>query len=184
MAQENYTSLIALAGIGALAWYGYEQGWFASLFPSTVAPVTTPPATGTTTSTATGTTTPAGTPCLAPSTLVGGICTAPLTSSPPAAALNVQLVAAAGGTYSPTGVQTLLDADQWAYYYAGLPGKTALTTSQMGNVLASLATQGILQRSEPIPVDYFISALTANGLSGLGFYGGIPYGAIHQGRYA
>lgn len=45
MAQHDYTSLIVLAGAGALAYYGYQQGWFASLFPTTAAP--TPLPTGT-----------------------------------------------------------------------------------------------------------------------------------------
>jgi hypothetical protein len=195
MAQQNYTSLIALAGIGALAWYGYEQGWFASLFPST--PVPTPTPTGSTTGTTTGTTTPSGASCVAPSTIIGGVCTAPLTSTPQlpitteyngpadlssgAVALIIQL---AQQTATPSNPPQL-NIDQWAYYYNLLPGVTPLTGDQVSAMLNAAGATGANRSSVLMAPGQFVALLnSAASVPGLSGYSGIPYGAIHQGRYA
>lgn len=128
MAKDN--GLILILGGGALAWYGYTQGWFSSLtslFGTTTAvptplPVSTAPT------------------CAAPNVLVNGVCTAPyvapanpptpittppapstsnLSSSGALAALALAAQAATEGL--PNATTATLNADQWTYYYGHVP---------------------------------------------------------------
>jgi hypothetical protein len=259
MAQQDYTSLIVLAGAGALAWYGYQQGWFANLFPAAAAP--------------------GATPCAAPNILINNICTAPAAGSTPQVALSANIVnntsgsasafrigdaftvtvtgppnslvtvsgtqngsafgpisqgttnangvlvitgtmpeqnvglwvehwsvgganagsisfTVSGGSSNPistpadlatllttaagSGAQFGLDTDQWAYYYAGLPGRTAATAAQVEMMLTNAGLTDAT-RSQVEDVNAFVGQLNSVGLTGLGYYPGIPAGLIHGG---
>lgn len=77
------------------------------------------------------------------------------TSTP--AALGALLTAAAG-----SGAQFGLDIDQWAYYYAQLPGRTALT----GDQITTMMTNSGIPRSQVMDVGTFVGQLNSVGLSG------------------
>jgi hypothetical protein len=191
MAQQDYTSLIILAGAGALAWYGYEQGWFANLFSfAAAAPTPAPVSTGTIQ------------PCVAPSTMVGGICTAPLTSNPPVQTSATPATTEYGGqadvssgglamaiqlaqqTATPNNPPQL-NIDQWAYYYAKLPNVTPLTGDQVEAMLSAAGATGANRSYVLMAPAQFVELLNTaagvTGLSGLGHYPGIPASMIHGG---
>jgi hypothetical protein len=117
------------------------------------------PATTTTGTTTTSTTTP--------------ITTAPVT--PVVSPLIAVLQQAAGTTASMT-------PDQWSYYYQAIPGKPVIPAAQFENILSELGLSDAT-RSTPVTAAAFVSALSENGLSGLGYFrtGWVPIGAIHEG---
>jgi|HubBroStandDraft_2_1064218.scaffolds.fasta_scaffold102628_2 hypothetical protein len=179
MAQNN-SGLILLVGGAAVAWYGYTQGWFASLFgtPPVVTPTPTPVSTGT----ATG--------CVAPSTIVNGVCTAPYVApaNPPQAtvqysgpgttsaggvALVAQLATAYGGLNPPP-----MNIDQWAYYYNLLSGVTPLTGGQITSMLAAAGAtnnrSGVLMN----PAQFVALLSSAAGVPGLSGFGQVGYRRI------
>jgi hypothetical protein len=134
---KDYSSLIVLAGVGALGYYGYQQGWFANLFPAAAAPGSSAP--------------PVPPTCNAPSVLTNGVCVTPAItsgtnpplqqqSSPPPAppvttppapstsGLTTQgslaalaLAAQAASEGLPNAGTATLNADQWNYYYGHVP---------------------------------------------------------------
>jgi hypothetical protein len=200
MAKDDYTSIIALAAIGGIAWYGYEQGWFSSLFGTAAAATTGTPA--------------AAINCPSPNTLVAGVCVAPVTCPSPNTIINgictAPVVAAAGGssstTAAPQAIPTAsvsvtdqpwydqvaalastnsLDMDQWDYYYNQIFPSAPITGTQVNAMLAALTNLG-QTRSTPMTMPQWYWLLTAGGggVSGLGMFGnyfGIPASAIHGG---
>jgi hypothetical protein len=206
---KDYSSLIAIAGVGALAWYGYEQGWFSSLLAA-VTPAPTPTA---------GNAPSSAINCPAPSVLVNGVCTAPTVTqgtnppvaitTPPApsasglstagslAALSLAAQAASEGL--PNAGTATLNADQWNYYYGHVPaflpsvsGGAVNPGFLIPNLDAIFFPNGRPANTSnytQYTAGQFIAALQNaglnwSGLSGLGDYYGIPVSAIHQGRYA
>lgn len=108
-----------------------------------------------------------GTPLAAPAATTTA--TAPVTTPVPATgpsaaqtALATLLLQAAGFANTAS----YLSADQWAYYYNTLPGRTIPTGMVMENILASLGLTDAT-RGTPISVSAFVTALNTNGLSGL-----------------
>ena len=94
---------------------------------------------------------------------------APVTTPTPATgpsasetALATLLLQAAGFSSGAS----YLSADQWAYYYNSLPGRTIPTGQVMENILTSLGLTDAT-RGTPISVSAFITALAQNGLNGL-----------------
>ena len=205
MAQQDYTSLIVLAGAGALAWYGYQQGWFANLFPTAAAAPA--PTTGNAPASAIN--------CPAPNTMVNGVCTAPYVApaNPPTitqyngpgatTAAQSQLASqlATAAPYSASGY----NVDQWAYYYATIPGPSVtipnpappytgtitipgnpmpLSGSQIEAILQAAGATGANRSNVLMTAPQFVALLASAGVAGLsgpGFYSGIPAGFIHGG---
>jgi len=208
MAQQDYTSLIVIAGAGALAWYGYQQGWFSNLFPTAAAAPA--PTTGKTPASAIN--------CPAPNTMVNGVCTAPyvapanppvqqtpnVTTPPAPSASNLSasgslaafaLAGQAASEGLPNADTATLNADQWNYYYGHVPQFVPTVNGAAVNT-GSLFDLGqvFFPNGRPAnPANYtqytaaqFIAALqnagtSWSGFSGLGYYPGIPAGLIHGG---
>jgi hypothetical protein len=172
MAQNN-SSLFLILGGGALAWYGYTQGWFSSLFGSNVVTPAPVPSGSTTT-------------CAPPSTLINGVCVAPAITqgtNPPTSTTGTSTQNQVSLTAAPLTVLLLnqaqadgqntrgLNPDQWAYYYAQLPGRTALTAQQMSNILTN---GNIADRTQPITAQWFAELVQGIGLTGFGQVRRIP----------
>lgn len=185
MAQQDYTGLIMLAAIGGVAYYGYQQGWFTGLFPSTTAaaaPVASPVAVVSNPSQSapvTAATAPVTTP------------PAPSTSNATAEQISsaIQLVVAAGS-------QSTFNADQWEFYWNKL-GWPAIPSS-ISNVAfwpngRPASTSDYTQYSA---LQFIIALENAGGATpaqlqalqtsllqgnGLGNYHGVPVRAIHGG---
>lgn len=206
MAQKDYSSLIVFAGVGALAWYGYQQGWFASLIPAT-APVPTP---------AKSTTPPLGimTPPANPPTQQSSnppVPSAPPVTTPPAPSTSglstsgslaaLALAAQAANEGLPNAGTATLNADQWNYYYGHVPSFLpsvnggAVNTASLFNLDQVFFPNGRPANNAAYTqytAGQFIAALQnagaswpgLSGLSGFGNYHGIPVGLIHQGNYA
>jgi len=212
MAQQDYTSLIVLAGAGALAYYGYQQGWFSSLFPAAVAPTPLP------TGTAAGNAPAPAINCPAPGIIVNGVCTQPVaTSNPPAQQITTPPAPSASGLSTsgalaafalasqaateglPNASNATLNADQWNYYYGHVPQFLPSVNGASVNAGSLFdLDQVFFPNGRPAnnanytqyTAAQFIAALqnagtSWSGLSGVsGFYPGIPVGAIHHGRFA
>jgi len=211
MAQQDYTSLIVLAGAGALAWYGYQQGWFSSLFPAAAAAPAPKPA---------GNASAPTINCPAPNTMVNGVCTAPYVApaNPPAQQTNITtppapsannlsssgaLAALALATQAaseglPNASTATLNADQWSYYYGHVPqfvptvngaAVNAESLFDVGQVFFPNGRPANTSNYTQYTAAQFIAALQNagtswpgfSGVSGLGFYPGIPAGLIHGG---
>jgi hypothetical protein len=169
------TSKLLTLGIVGLGLYVLYE-WFISQCETTSSPffgsspcqmllgTSVLPATSTTASTTTSTT--GTTP----------VTTVPVT--PTVSPLIAVLQQAAGTTGSMT-------PDQWSYYYQAIPGKPAIPPAQFENILSELGLTDAT-RSTPVTAAAFVSALSENGLSGLGYFrtGWVPMGAIHGGRWA
>lgn len=83
-----------------------------------------------------------------------------------------------------SGGASRLTIDGWAYYYNALPGKVPITADQMSAMIAANGQITDANRSTyNITPDAFVALLNGQGLSGLGFYAGIPLGAIHGGGW-
>lgn len=83
-----------------------------------------------------------------------------------------------------SGGASRLTIDGWAYYYNALPGKVPITADQMSAMIAANGQITDANRSTyNITPDAFVALLNGQGLSGLGFYAGIPFGAIHGGGW-
>ncbi len=154
MAKEG--GLILLIGGAAVAWYGYTQGWFSSLFgtpaASTIPPASVPPAT----------------PYVAPANPPTSSAPVTLPTTAPAT-LSAQLTAAAGSA-----AQFGQTMDQWSYYYAQLPGKSPIPAATFATMLQKVGITDAT-RSNPQSVDFFVGALNQVGLSGWGL------GQLHPG---
>lgn len=188
MAEQNdYTRLIVVAGVAGLAWYGYEQGWFNSLLPSTLAttpatPVTTTPVTVTTPVTATPVTTSVSSTALvtASSPATSSSATSPalyLDTSTPSSA---QQTTAAALTAANSSGQEYLDADQWQYYWNQL-GYPAIPSSVFVSAFFPNGRPASSNANTQMDAISFVLSLGSSGVSGLGNYEGIPMGAIHGG---
>lgn len=64
------------------------------------------------------------------------------------------------------GNQTL-NVDQWSWYYAQLPGRTAIPPATFDTMLSNAGITAA-NRSNPMTVDYFVGMLNNVGLSGVG----------------
>jgi len=248
MAQQDYTSLIVIAGAGALAWYGYQQGWFANLFPTAGAAAlpagsgAPAPAAKSTPQVALSANIVNNTSGSASAFRIGDAFTVTVTGPPnsPVTVSGTQNGSAfgpisqgttnangvlvitgtmpeqnvgpwvehwsvgganagsisftvSGGSSNPistpadlatllttaagSGAQFGLDIDQWLYYYNQLHGRTAATGDQINEMMSNSG----IPRSQVEDVNSFIGQLNSVGLSGLGFYPGIPAGLIHGG---
>jgi hypothetical protein len=159
---SNDNSALIVLGLGAVAFYGYEQGWFSSLFPSTAVPVTTPVTV----------TTPVSTTTTSSST-------SPVSTTTGAPSVTQQLQSAAGSV-------STLDADQWSYYWTQI-GQTALSSDQFGSIFFPTGRPASQSSYPQYTAAQFIAALSGAGVPGvsglgwLGNYGGIPVAAIHGG---
>jgi hypothetical protein len=192
MAQQDYSGIITIGILGVLGYYAYEQGWFSNLFgASTVATSTGTPA--------------AAINCPSPGVLTAGVCVQPLTTSTPAnqasstpavittppapttapnsnqAGPILQLAAAALAGSGISSIGGTMDADQWNYFW------NQLGFTPNNNFDATFFPNG-RPASQSNYTQYtaaqFVVAADAGGtggVSGLGFYSGVPYGAIHGG---
>ncbi len=161
MAKDN--SLFIILGVGAVAWWGYTQGWFSSFFAPVAAAPPAPPSG-----------VPTATPCAAPNMLINGICTPPATASAnpptitqyggPGVSTNAQaLVAAALATAAQqAGAGANLNVDQWAYYYGQIPGPS-ITIPNLG---APSGTTTIPGQPAPLSGSQIDAILTAAGATG------------------
>lgn len=190
MAQQDYSGIITIGALGALAWYAYEQGWFSSLLPAVAAPTGTPAA---------------AINCPAPGVLVAGICTqpssgntgssapagstgsaAPVTTPPaPSTAPNsnqlgpiLQLAGTALQAGAIPNIGGTLNADQWNFYWNQL-GFTP--NNNFGQTFFPAGRPANSSNYTQYTASQFLVAADAGGTGMSGFYGGIPAGAIHGG---
>ena len=83
------------------------------------------------------------------------------TSSP--ADLGSLLTTAAGSA-----AQFGLNIDQWAYYYAGLPGRSAIPVGTLSTMMANAGITDANRSTQIMDVGSFVGALNSVGLTGLG----------------
>ena len=185
--QNDYTGLIVVAGVAGLAWYGYEQGWFNSLLPSTLAttpvtPVTTTPVTVTTPVTAAPVTTPVSTTSLvaASSPATSSSATSPALYLDTSTPTSAQQATAQDLEAANTSGQQYLNADQWQFYWNQL-GYPAIPTSVFNSTFFPGLRPASSSANTQMDAISFVLSLGSSGVSGLGFYEGIPMGAIHGG---
>lgn len=109
--------------------------------------------------------TPAPTPAPAATTT-----TTTQTTQPPAATTQIS---------TPAALQTLLataannpqfglTADQWSYYYAQLPNRTAIPAATFSTILNNLDITDATRSTAMISAQQFVGALNSVGLSGVG----------------
>lgn len=78
-----------------------------------------------------------------------------------------------------------LSADQWSYYYAQLPGRSAPSAASFESVLTSLGLTDAT-RGTPVSAQAFATAMQGNGLSGMAvpfIASWVPMGQIHGGLF-
>lgn len=94
------------------------------------------------------------------------------TTQPPAANTTTQIS-------TPAALQTLLataannpqfglTADQWSYYYAQLPNRTAIPAATFSTILNNLDITDATRSTAMISAQQFVGALNSVGLSGVG----------------
>ncbi len=151
----------------------------------------------------------AGTPaCPSPNTMIGGVCTAPISCpspntmvngvctapAPPAAPAAQPIPTAAySSTDQPWAIQMAaaasansLNIDQWNYYFNNLANTTwsgtlsPISATQEGTMLAKLATLGQSESSlMTMPQWYWLVTAGGGGLSGLAGRRRVPVPALH-----
>jgi hypothetical protein len=184
MAQDS-TGILMIAGIGALAFYGYEQGWFSGLFGTAVAPAATVPSA------------PAAVVTTSPvvSAPVTATPAAPITT-PPAPSISgmtaAQFQAATQLAAANTTGKTMLNADQWQFYWnqLGFPaidptvygstffpnGRPASTSNYTQYSAAQFVIAAEAQQNQALAI---LNSIPQP--AGFGNYHGISASAIHGG---